>query len=98
MDQRDQELDSILEPLRGSKPTDLEIHWWKAALSRQGSVMRRSRSIWPLLAACVVGAVLGLSGTLALQHKPLEEVCKQELAAEKFDSHATNELTYVKLD
>jgi hypothetical protein len=98
MDQRDQELDELLEGLRGEQPTEREMNRWRAAILR--ATKERRRYVWQTIAAALVGIVLGAAG--AWNRSRGEEPCinsySQKLTTENSTADATFELTYVKLD
>lgn len=96
--QRDQELDGMLEALRGEAPTHKEIRRWQGALAPQGP----ARRILPALAAGFLGLVVGASASIVALHRsaplPCVMTAHQELAQPSDAGDATFELTYVKLD
>src|SRR5687768_15838053 len=98
MDRRDQELDEMLEALRGDQPTEPELRRWRAAVI--AATKGRRRHVWQALAAALVGLVLGAAGArnLGREAEPCLNTYSQQLAMENVESDATFELTYVKLD
>jgi len=59
--ERDDELDRLLEPLRQQRPTDAQIKGWQTAVRQsRASVQRVASSRWVQLAAAAgIGFVLG---------------------------------------
>ncbi len=100
MDKRDEELDQMLEGLRGAKPTEKELRRWTAA------VRSRASRWWPALAAGLAAGILGLMlggvGGFSFARwgdpAPCSNQYSQMLAAENSAADATFELSYVKLD
>jgi hypothetical protein len=99
MDQRDDELDAILNPLRGNGPTDLEMRRWQSAVKAEEASPPK-KILWQLLVACLIGAILGLAGARIIHYE--HPICipsqNQELVNEDPGVNATFQLSYVKLD
>lgn len=101
MDKRDQELDQMLESLRGEHPTAKEMSRWQTAVA---FAVKGRRYVWPALAAGLVGVVMGAAGAWNVPRnaEPCLNSHSQSLvsngAAENLPGDATFELTYVKLD
>ncbi len=99
-DDRDSELDDMLERLRGTKPTEAEVQRWQSlALGLASRDSRRSKA-WSMIAAAAVGAVIGSIVANRLWQNPVshQEKCTSHLVAEVNNANATFETTYDKLD
>ncbi len=99
-DDRDSELEGMLDQLRGPEPTDLEIKRWQSAAVGLAALERSRTKIWSMLAAAAVGAVIGsVAVDRFMQNQVLQEArCTSPMLAELNNANATFETTYVKLD
>lgn len=63
MNNRDDELDALLKPLRTLSPNDLQMQAWQRAVGKQRSYqvikVTRSRMVFQMVAAMFIGAVIG---------------------------------------
>ena len=99
MDTRDPELDELLEPLRGIRPTASERQRWQAAVAAAATPKPRFAPTWQLMAACLIGAVVGLVASWqTARTRACEKPLPQQMANENRAADATIEQTYVKLD
>ncbi len=86
MDKRDQELEGILENLRGDVPSEFELHKWEDAAKKLDSSLQAKplrKQVWRQLAAVLVGALLGATGVLSFtKDYKSNKNCGQQNASE----------------
>lgn len=99
MNDRDEELDLILAPLRNECPTDLETRRWQRALdgmtTRRGADSKR-RLILQLAAASLVGGLIGAA--LMSAFRTSNASSNDRFFTQETASDATMERIYVKLN
>lgn len=98
MNDRDDELDALLKPLRASNPSDSQIITWKRAVENETRIkvfkITKSRMVLQMAAAMLLGILIG--GAL------FKEMGKKngefEVVTQNFHSNATFEYSHANLD
>lgn len=98
MSNRDDELDTLLKPLRELKPSTSQVHAWKRAIDSetQNKVFKitKSRMVFQLVAAMLLGILIG--GALVKQIG--KSGGEFEVVAQNSYSNATFEYSHANLD
>lgn len=97
MEERDRELDDILEPLRQQNPTDLQVHSWRATVLQYAKRPTSRRLLWRDLTIAAAASTLGfVIHALAFKDYNWHIDDLKSAEAENFDEGATIHSVFAK--